>query len=225
MRPPDGLRFPSAPRVAVVASDDVRRSGLVRKAEEAGLSVALEAATQAEISDIEPAELDAIVLDEAGLELVTDAADTDDRRPVWHDRVALVFAESRASVARAAALGAAGWVVVPVDADGVDAAALVRAAARGYAVVAAEWSGPAAETPHGTPGRLDEEALVEPLTPREREVLDQLAAGLSNRQIGDVLGISDHTVKFHVSAIFGKLGVSTRAAAVRHGMQHGLVVL
>ena len=52
-----------------------------------------------------------------------------------------------------------------------------------------------------------------------------MAAGLSNRQIADVLGISEHTVKFHVSAILGKLGVSSRSAAIRHGMRQGLVTL
>ena len=51
--------------------------------------------------------------------------------------------------------------------------------------------------------------FIEPLTAREHEVLEQMAAGLSNRQIADVLGISEHTVKFHVSAILGKLGVSS----------------
>ena len=67
--------------------------------------------------------------------------------------------------------------------------------------------------------------LVDPLTSREREVLEQMAAGLSNRQIAAALGISEHTVKFHVSAVLGKLGVSSRAAAIRHAMRHGLVTL
>jgi DNA-binding CsgD family transcriptional regulator len=67
--------------------------------------------------------------------------------------------------------------------------------------------------------------FIEPLTAREHEVLEQMAAGLSNRQIADVLGISEHTVKFHVSAILGKLGVSSRSAAIRHGLRQGLVTL
>jgi DNA-binding CsgD family transcriptional regulator len=67
--------------------------------------------------------------------------------------------------------------------------------------------------------------LVEPLTSREHDVLEQMAAGLSNRQIATALGISEHTVKFHVSAILGKLGVSSRSAAIRHGMRQGLVTL
>jgi DNA-binding NarL/FixJ family response regulator len=67
--------------------------------------------------------------------------------------------------------------------------------------------------------------LVEPLTTREVEVLEQMAAGLSNRQIAQALGISEHTVKFHVSAVLGKLGVSSRSAAIRHGLRQGLVTL
>ena len=67
--------------------------------------------------------------------------------------------------------------------------------------------------------------LVESLTTREQDVLEHIAAGLSNRQIASALGISEHTVKFHVSALLGKLGVSSRAAAVRHGLRRGLVTL
>lgn len=69
------------------------------------------------------------------------------------------------------------------------------------------------------------DGLIEPLTSREQEVLEHIAAGLSNRQIATVLGISEHTVKFHVSAILGKLGVTSRAAAIRHGVRRGLVTL
>jgi DNA-binding CsgD family transcriptional regulator len=69
------------------------------------------------------------------------------------------------------------------------------------------------------------ERLVESLTSREQEVLEHIAAGLSNRQIASALGISEHTVKFHVSALLGKLGVSSRAAAIRHGLRRGLVTL
>jgi ATP/maltotriose-dependent transcriptional regulator MalT len=79
---------------------------------------------------------------------------------------------------------------------------------------------------HATSIRGDETPdLVEPLTVREQEVFEQMADGLSNRQIAHALGISEHTVKFHVSAILSKLGVATRSAAIRHGMRQGLVTL
>jgi len=67
--------------------------------------------------------------------------------------------------------------------------------------------------------------LVEELTPRELEVLELVSLGLSNKAIGQRLGISEHTVKFHVSSICGKLGVSGRTAAVRAGIRRGLVTL
>ncbi len=67
--------------------------------------------------------------------------------------------------------------------------------------------------------------LVEPLTERETQVLQLLAEGLANKQIAVVLGISEHTVKFHVSAIYSKLGVSNRTEAVRLGVQRGLILL
>jgi DNA-binding NarL/FixJ family response regulator len=69
------------------------------------------------------------------------------------------------------------------------------------------------------------DALTEPLTARERDVLEHIAAGLSNKQIASVLDISEHTVKFHVSAVLGKLGVTSRAAAIRHGVRRGLVTI
>ena len=67
--------------------------------------------------------------------------------------------------------------------------------------------------------------LVEPLTPREIEVLELLAEGLSNKGIARRLGISDQTVKFHVSSVTGKLGAHTRTAAVRLAVRRGLITL
>jgi len=69
------------------------------------------------------------------------------------------------------------------------------------------------------------ETLDDPLTTRELEVLQSLAQGLANKQIALALGISEHTVKFHVSAIYAKLGVTNRTEAVRAGIQRGLVVV
>lgn len=64
---------------------------------------------------------------------------------------------------------------------------------------------------------------LEALTPREHDVLVLLAEGAGNRAIAERLGISDHTVKFHLSAIFGKLGVTTRTAAVRRALRLGWI--
>ncbi len=111
----------------------------------------------------------------------------------------------------------AGWTIV-TRADEADV--IVRAArprdteARPPAARAASATGAAWEVddlPH------------EALTPRELDVLRLLAEGAGNRAIGERLGISDHTVKFHLSAIFGKLDVNTRTAAVRRALGLGWI--
>jgi len=66
---------------------------------------------------------------------------------------------------------------------------------------------------------------VEPLTPREHEVLGLLARGASNRKIAGRLGVAEITVRTHVSHILGKLGVSNRVEAALHALQAGLVPL
>ena len=63
------------------------------------------------------------------------------------------------------------------------------------------------------------------LTPREHEVLERLADGLSNRAIGEVLGISAHTVKFHVDALLDKLSARSRTQVVVKAMREGLLEL
>ena len=65
--------------------------------------------------------------------------------------------------------------------------------------------------------------LIEALTAREHDVLALVADGRSNRDIATALAISEHTVKFHLASIFGKLGASTRTAAVQKGLRHGLI--
>ncbi|MGE0363206.1 MAG: LuxR C-terminal-related transcriptional regulator [Vicinamibacterales bacterium] len=103
----------------------------------------------------------------------------------------------------------AGWRLV----DAADDADVVLGPA-------AQWRAPAG----GERGE-DRDPLVEALTPREREVLGLLADGVGNREIAQTLGISEHTVKFHLGAIFGKLGAATRTDAVRRGLRLGLIDL
>ena len=73
------------------------------------------------------------------------------------------------------------------------------------------------------PRRNDLPRLVESLTPREIEVLRLMADGLVNKEIADRLGISEHTAKFHVASILGKLQASSRTDAVAQGMRRGLI--
>jgi two-component system, NarL family, response regulator YdfI len=68
-----------------------------------------------------------------------------------------------------------------------------------------------------------EGGLIESLTAREHDVLALLADGLPNREIAHALAISEHTVKFHLASIFGKLGVSTRTEAVQRGVRLGVI--
>jgi DNA-binding NarL/FixJ family response regulator len=102
-----------------------------------------------------------------------------------------------------AAIEAAHLGVVMLDPDlALDLAARVRA--------------DAAEPPVEAAGDL---------TAREIEVLRMLAEGLANKEIASQLGITDHTIKFHISSILGKLGAATRTEAVTMGIRRGLIVL
>jgi DNA-binding NarL/FixJ family response regulator len=75
------------------------------------------------------------------------------------------------------------------------------------------------------PQRSDDDPLAEALTPREGEVLRLLAEGSSNREIAVRLNISEHTIKFHIRSILGKLGAASRTEAVARGLRSGLIDL
>jgi DNA-binding NarL/FixJ family response regulator len=108
-----------------------------------------------------------------------------------------------------------GLALLPTSASPDQVIAAIEAVATGLAVVhpdhAASWA---------SRGVGDD-----PLTPREREVLHLLAAGLGNKEIAGRLAISDHTAKFHVSQILAKLNAASRAEAVSIAMRRGLVPL
>jgi two-component system, NarL family, response regulator YdfI len=79
--------------------------------------------------------------------------------------------------------------------------------------------------PHRTDSIEHALQAVEELTPREIEVLRMMAEGLGNKEIAVRLGISDHTVKFHISSILAKVGASSRTEAVTLGIRMGLILL
>jgi NarL family two-component system response regulator YdfI len=114
--------------------------------------------------------------------------------------------------------------VLPAGVSPAELLAAVRAVFSGLIVL---HPSTIAAIPHAAANtsRSASEEWVEPLTKREKEVLQMLAVGLGNKEIAAKLNISDHTAKFHVGSIFGKLGVSTRAEAVAMGIRRGLVLL
>ena len=121
------------------------------------------------------------------------------------------------------ALRAGIRAALPGDISPDQLAAALEAVASGLLVLHpshARESLPASSAPSRA---LDE--LAESLTRRELEVLQMLAAGLSNKEIAARLNISDHTVKFHVGSILGKLGAASRTEAVSLGIRRGLVLL
>jgi DNA-binding NarL/FixJ family response regulator len=113
------------------------------------------------------------------------------------------------------------WGILPLEAPIEQFEAAVRAIAVGLSI----------GKPSAITFLIDEEAidlddpLVDPLTDRELEVLQLLAQGKANKQIALDLAISEHTVKFHVSSIYTKLGAANRTEAVRLGVRRGLVLL
>jgi two-component system, NarL family, response regulator YdfI len=111
--------------------------------------------------------------------------------------------------------------ILPQESDPEEIVAAIYAAYSGHVLLSAQ----AAENLAAVYGDHEPEAeeLTEEITPREAEVLRMLAEGLVNKDIASRLGISDHTVKFHISSILEKLGASTRTEAVTLGIRRGLI--
>jgi DNA-binding NarL/FixJ family response regulator len=107
------------------------------------------------------------------------------------------------------------WGILPTDVSAEELTAAVHALSQGLIV--------------GTAPLLfeseSEPSAQGPLTDRELQVLGLLAQGLANKQIAVALGISEHTVKFHVSSIYTKLNVTNRTEAVRTGLRGGWIAL
>jgi DNA-binding NarL/FixJ family response regulator len=120
-------------------------------------------------------------------------------------------------------LGAGAWAILPRSAGGDEIGAAIHAVARGLAVL-----------PHELLPRLFDGAAADQagdrhehvrLTARELDVLTAMADGASNKAIARRLGISFHTVKFHVAAILAKLDADSRTEAVTKAAQLGLLML
>lgn len=198
------------PRLLVVADDALARAGLRSVAERAGLRVTEEA----DADEVGPRQLDgadAVAWDagaSGSLEPLRAAAA---RLPV----LALPWSSDQARDALAA--GARG--VLSRERLEEQLGPAVDSALAGLLVVDESFA-EALLRPPAAAG-----ALVEPLTPRESQVLQLLAEGLTNRALGERLGISEHTAKFHVNAIMGKLQARTRAEAIAQAARLGLLLL
>jgi two-component system, NarL family, nitrate/nitrite response regulator NarL len=193
-------------KVALLTDDPLLRAGLSSLLAQAG-SISVVEQDDAEVA-----------LWDAGV----DAGKTLDRlaelRTLPVPAVAVVG--DHAHVAPALAAGARGVVLRDQVGPGIHAAlAAVRSGLTVMDAALAESLVPAA--PRGaTPGKGRGE-----LTERERQVVQLLSEGLSNKLIADRLGISDHTAKFHVNGVMMKLGASTRTEAVVEAMRRGLIRL
>jgi two-component system nitrate/nitrite response regulator NarL len=126
----------------------------------------------------------------------------------------IALAPDDAQAATALAAGIRGYLSRDIDARRLTAA--LSAAASGLVVLDPEI------VSHPLPARASPQ-MIEDLTPREIEVLQLLAEGMANKAIATRLGISEHTAKFHVNAILGKLGARSRTEAVITAARHGLI--
>ena len=193
-------------RVAVAAPSAVVRAGL-----EALLR------GDPEFAPAEPSEADVLLAAAGG-----DAAEE------WlagatGDPALVLLADQAGPEFTAAALRAGARAVLPPDATKEEIRAAVHAAAAGLlAVRPQDLEGLLAAPPR------DDEPPPEgghPLSPRELEILRMLAEGMANKTIAWKLGISEHTVKFHVAAILSRLHASSRTEAVTTGIRRGLIMI
>lgn len=210
-------------RILILADDPLVRSGLTL-IEQTGLDVVgLEHGGADLVAALDLYRPDAILWD-AGMEPERANVRAMNERlsslaPIMPPVVVLVPEQHGADLARQVREAGARGVLLRSARPSVLAAAL-RATVEGLvaidpALLAA--LAPAREPPAPNP--------PEALTPRETEVLRLLAEGLANKQIAQHLGVSEHTVKFHINAIMGKLGAGSRTEAVVRATRAGLILL
>ncbi|KRF19064.1 LuxR family transcriptional regulator [Nocardioides sp. Soil797] len=224
LSPPEAPPGPDVDVVDIMLVDDhaIVRQGLRSILErESDLRVIAEASSRAEALAVIGAARPQIVLldlklstssDSEGLDL---CAELSEQYPGLGILVLTTFLDD-ALVLRAVRAGARGYVVKDVDTSGLIRA--IRDVARGESAFDAR-SAAAMVRGLNTPTAAEQKHL----TPRECEVLALLARGLSNRDIGRQLYISETTAKFHVGNILRKLGVTRRAEAVYEASKLGVI--
>ena len=220
---PDAPRTPPV-RLVIVDDHDIIRQGLRTMLErDEDMEVVAEAGTPQDAREAVRAHAPDVVLldlklgddDEAGL-AVCRALRADD--PGVRCLVLTTFVNERL-VVEAIRSGAKGYVLKDVDADALVRS--IRAVRAGESAFDSHAAAVVVRSMAGDPDRGDAVTF----TARESEVVRLLANGLSNRQIGAELFISETTVKFHVHNVMGKLGVKRRAEVVYRSGQLGLLAM
>jgi DNA-binding NarL/FixJ family response regulator len=205
-------------QVYLAAPTPMMRAGLRAMLETGGIQVVGESSSIEDVADLRDIDV-LIVGDEQLLGEVISTLISD-------GETALLVLSDTGSAGSAASLlrtlPIRGWGIIPPDAPAPELQSAVLSVAQGLVVLSVPvaerlFTGPAAVN------ALDSRPLDEPLTARESEVLDLLSQGLSNKLIARKLNISEHTVKFHVSSIYTKLGAASRTDAVNKGARHGLI--
>jgi two-component system, NarL family, response regulator YdfI len=165
---------------------------------------------------------DVVLIDASGEQSDTLLASIDQLEPTSEAAVVLL-ADHPAPGWLAGAVRAGIGAILPTGASPEQLVAAMQAATAGLVVIHRGEIDPTflAARPASRPFV----ELAEPLTRREREVLQMLASGLGNKEIAARLAISEHTVKFRVASILGKLGAASRTEAVALGIRRGLVLL
>src|SRR5215468_1286993 len=136
---------------------------------------------------------------------------------------AVVLIENTERAPVSALLSFGNVAILGASASAREMEAAIIAAAAGLVTLDAEIASHIAER---LPQNFrDDNGAIEELTRREIEVLRLLARGFGNKEIAVRLGISEHTAKFHISSILGKLAVSSRTEAVTQGLRRGLILL
>ena len=196
-------------RVAVVAESPVTKAGLEAMLAKEDRFLLVDTGTANGGPAIEDIDVIVAVTDDGTLPPL----DTESGVPL----VVIAEALNPPTTARLLRDGATAVLLHDTSPEQLEAA--VAAAAVGLVTVPAEMSFATVVV------RADATPALQPLTPREAEVLNLIAGGSGNKAIAARLTISEHTVKSHVESIFEKLGVSSRAEAVTRGVQLGVVLV
>jgi two-component system, NarL family, response regulator YdfI len=210
-------------RVFIVAGSALIRSGLESLLADSGVDIV---GSSADLESL------AVQLDDLGPDvlLVEDSAHEQEwlldelvTKEILREYPVVILTQKTSPVWTSEALHAGARAVLLNEVGAGQLRAALEAAAAGLIVV--QPSEASALLPSRAALSSPIRELPEPLTPREREVLQLVSAGLGNKEIAGRLSISEHTVKFHIAAILGKLGASTRTEAVSIGIRHGLILL